>query len=69
MMDKLFLFRTLIISLMICLVVFDGLQIMIHLANAFPEQHKKLLLTGALLWGISLLINQGNNEEDWAGEY
>ena len=68
MRDKLFLFRTLIVSMMICLLIFDGLRIMTHSANPFPEQHKELLLTATLLWIASVFINQGSNDDDWAGE-
>jgi cell division protein FtsW (lipid II flippase) len=67
MMDKLFLFRTLIISMMTCLLIFDVLRIMSHSADAFPE-HKELLLTGILLWIVSVIINLGSNNDDWAGE-
>jgi len=67
-MDKLFLFRTLIVSLMICLLAWDGLQILIHSANSLPEQHKQVLLTGALLWISSAFINQRSNDDDWAGQ-
>jgi cell division protein FtsW (lipid II flippase) len=67
MMNKLFLFRTLIVPMMICLLIFDVLRITSHSADAFPE-HKKLLLTGILLWIVSVIINQGSNDDDWAGE-
>ena len=68
MMGKLFLFRTLILSLMMCLLIFDGLRLINHSATAFPEQHKELLLTGTLLWIGTVFINQGSNDDDWAGE-
>ena len=67
-MDKLFLFRTLIFSLMICLLARDGLRILIHSANDLPGQHKQVLLMAALLWISSALINQRSNDDDWAGQ-
>jgi cell division protein FtsW (lipid II flippase) len=66
-MDKLFLFRTLIVTMMICFLIFDVLRILSHSADAFRE-HKELLLTGALLWIVSVIINQGSNDDDWAGD-
>jgi len=69
MRGKLFLFRTLIVSLMICLLIFDGLRIMMRSTSAFPEYHKELLLMGALLWIMSVFIDQGSNDDDWAGEF
>ena len=68
MMDKFFLFRTLIVSMMICLLIFDVLRIVSHSADAFPEQHKEPLLTGTLLWIVSVIVNRGSNDDDWAGE-
>jgi len=53
--------------MMICMLIFDVLRIMSHSADAFPE-HKKLLLTGILLWIVSVITNQGSNDDDWAGE-
>ncbi len=68
-MNKLFLFRTLIVTLMICLLIYDGLQFLAHAANAFPQQHKQVLLTCALLWIASVLISQNSNDDDWAGQF
>jgi hypothetical protein len=68
-MDKLFLFRTLVAALMVSLLVFDGLPLLIHPANAVPEQHKEVLLTGALLWIATTFFNQGSNRGDWAGQF
>ncbi|NOW96416.1 hypothetical protein [Mucilaginibacter sp. SG564] len=54
--------------MMICLLIFDVLRIVSHSADAFPEQHKELLLTGTLLWIVSVIVNRGSNDDDWAGE-
>jgi len=68
-MDKLILFRTLIVAFMFCLLIWDGLQLLTHTAGALPQQHKQLLLTCALLWIASVLMNQNSNDDDWAGQF
>jgi hypothetical protein len=68
-MNKLFLFCTLIVVLMICLLIWDGLQLLTRSLNSFPEQHKQLLLTCTLLWIVFVFINQNSNDDDWAGQF
>jgi len=68
-MNKLFLFRIVVISLTLCLLVWDGLQIMSHSLNHLPEHHKEVLLTGALLWIASVFVNEHRNDDDWAGQF
>jgi len=68
-MDKLFLYRSLIVALVVCLLIWDGVQLLIRSANAMPQQHKQLVLTAALLWIISVLVKQNRNDDDWAGQF
>jgi hypothetical protein len=68
-MDKLFLFRTLIVAFMFCLLIWDGSQLLTHSAGTFPQQHKQLLLTCALLWIATVFMNQNSNDDDWAGQF
>lgn len=68
-MQKVFLFRTLIVALMISLLLWDGFRLIFHNLNAVPQQHKELLFIGALLWIATVFINQGSNDDDWAGQY
>ncbi len=65
-MDKLFLFRTLIVALMICLLAWDGLLWLNRHSPALPD--RDLLLTCALLWIVTVLFPQ-NSDDDWAGEF
>lgn len=66
MMDKLFLFRTLIITLLLCLLVWDGLLLISGNAQRLP--HRDFLLTGTLLWFVTLFFNR-NSDDDWAGQF
>lgn len=65
-MDKLFLFRTLIAAFMLCLFVWDGLQLLAGQAPYMP--HRDFLLTAALLWIISVFVDLNNKDDDWAGQ-
>ena len=67
-MDKLWLFRTLIITLLICLLAWDGPRLLIAGSPAsVPPQHRQILLTGAVLWLATLFLIK-NSDDDWAGE-
>jgi hypothetical protein len=68
-MDKLFLFRTLIVALMTCLLIWDGLRLLTRSGDSLPQQHKDILLTCALLWIVSVFVNQNSNDDDWAGQF
>jgi hypothetical protein len=61
-MDKLFLFRTLIFALTVCVLAWDlFLWLSGHSASL---AHRDLLLTGALLWIVSVFFPQ-NSDDDW----
>ncbi|MCC8424729.1 hypothetical protein [Mucilaginibacter sp. UR6-11] len=65
MRDTLLLFRTTIAALMFCLLAWDGIQwLNLHTR---PLPHRDLLLTGALLWLVSVFFPQ-NSDDDWAGQ-
>jgi len=55
MLNKL-LFRTFILALMMCLMIWDILQYISHSGQQWPEQHRELLAMGALLWIVSIFI-------------
>jgi hypothetical protein len=61
-MDKLLVFRTLLIALMFCLLVWDVALSLIN--HTQPVQHRDVLLIGALLWIISVLLPR-NSDDDW----
>lgn len=65
-MDKLFLFRALVTAFIVVLLVWDGLLWLTRQAPLLA--HRDLLLTGLLLWFITLFVNQ-NRDDDWAGQY
>jgi hypothetical protein len=66
MINKLFLFRTLIAALMLCLLAWDGVLWLTRQTPTWP--HRDLLLTGALLWIFSVFFPQ-NSDDDWAGQF
>jgi hypothetical protein len=68
MMDKLSLFKTVTLSVIICLLLSDGLRLMAYPAHTLSQPHKDILLTAALLWIASAFINQRSNDDDWAGQ-
>jgi len=67
-MEKLSLFRSFILSVIICLLLFDGLRLLTNPADSLPVRHKEMLLIAALLWIASAMINQQSNDDDLAGQ-
>lgn len=65
-MNRIGLFRTLIISLIICLLTWDVFAMIGRANYSLPETHKQVLLTGALLWFVAV-ISDRNGDDDWAG--
>ena len=65
MTDKLLLFRTLIIAVMVCLLTWDAILVLTGQELIVPPQN--LLLTCLLLWILSLFFPQ-NSDDDWAGQ-
>ena len=65
MTDKLLLFRTLIIAVMVCLLAWDAILVLTGQELIVPPQN--LLLTCLLLWILSLFFPQ-NSDDDWAGQ-
>ena len=67
-MEKLSLFHSFILSVIVCLLLFDGLRLLTNPADTLPLQHKEMLLTAALFWIASTMINQQRNDDDLAGQ-
>ena len=65
MTDKLLLFRTLIIAVMVCLLAWDAILVLTGQELIVPPQN--LLLTCLLLWILSLFFPQ-NSDDDRAGQ-
>ncbi len=66
MMDKLFLFWTLIVALVLCLLLWDVTLWLTR--HTQPLAHRDVLLTCALLWIVSVFFPQ-NSDDDWAGQF
>jgi hypothetical protein len=68
-MNKLLLFRALIVTLLLCLLAWDGIRLLTnHPPGDLPEQHREILLAGALLWFIAVLAGK-NSDDDLAGQF
>jgi hypothetical protein len=67
-MNKLCLFRMLIVSFLVCLIIWDGLGLLFNSTHTLPVQHRQLFLVGAFLWIAAVFINQNSNDDDWAGQ-
>ncbi len=66
-MNKLEIAKTLLITLLFCLLTWDGLQYLIA-HQPIPQSHKQLLATGTLIWFTTLLFTK-NRDDDWAGQW
>jgi len=66
-MEKIFLFRTMLVALLVCILLWDVLLWITHHTTWLP--HKDLLLAGALLWIITILLPQKSDDDNWAGEF
>lgn len=66
MIPKLNLFRTVIVVLLMCLLIWDIMLWFSCHARSF--EHRNTLLTVALLWFVSLLFPQ-KTDDDWAANF
>ena len=66
-MNKLLLFRTSVAALLFCLLAWDGIRLLTNHSYELPEQHREILLAGALLWFGTVLAAK-NSDDDWAGQ-
>ena len=67
-MNKLELTKPLLITVLLCLLVWDGMQYLVGHQPAIPQSHKELLATGTLLWFITLFFTK-NRDDDLAGQW
>ena len=67
-MNKLELTKPLLITVLLCLLVWDGMQYLIGHQPTIPQSHKELLAIGTLLWFITLFFTK-NRDDDLAGQW
>ena len=65
MKNKLVFIRTLIMTIMVMLLAWDIMLRFIRHTATFP--HRDLLLTGALLWIVSVVFPE-QNDDYWVGQ-
>ena len=68
MINKLELFRSLLFTVLVCMLVWDAVLWLADPAHRLPQQHREILLTGFLLWFFSAFVNR-NIDDDWAGQF
>jgi len=67
MKEKIGFYSSLLFSLLFCLLLFDGLLWLAGRMHQMPGSHRQVLLTGFLLWFVSLILGRGR-DDDWAGQ-
>ncbi|GAB2971053.1 hypothetical protein GCM10027049_00680 [Mucilaginibacter puniceus] len=67
-MNKLELTKTLLLTVLFCLLVWDVVQYLTGHQPVIPQSHQKLLATGTLLWFATLFFTK-NSDDDWAGQW
>jgi len=65
MNNKIFIFRSLLFAVAVCILLFD--MILWLTGQGKQLEHRNALLTCLLLWFASLFHPQ-NSDDDWAGE-
>jgi len=68
MINKIDLFRSILFSALLCLLLWDGFLWVISTSHQLPEHHRIILLTGLLVWLITIPLNR-NSDDDWAGQF
>ncbi len=68
MKEKIDLYRPLLFWLPACLLLLDGVLRLAGQICEIPGSHKQLLLTGFLLWFVTLMLGR-DRDDDWAGQF
>jgi hypothetical protein len=68
MINKFDLLRSLLFAALLCMLIWGAFFWLTNQAHHIPEAYKEVLLTGFLLWLISVFLN-ANKDDDWAGEF
>ena len=68
MKEKIDFYSSLLFSLLFCLLLFDGILMLAGNIHQVPGSHKQVLLTGFLLWFVSLIIGR-DRDDDWQGNF
>jgi hypothetical protein len=67
-MNKVWLYKQIIIAATIVLLLCDLAFWVIIQHRTLPSMHRQLLLSGVLLWIVSVLAGK-NRDDDWAGQF
>ncbi len=67
MKEKIDFYSSLLFSLLFCLLFYDALLWVAGSIHQIPGSHKQILLTGFLLWFVSLVLGR-DRDDDWAGQ-
>lgn len=69
MKDKIFLVRMLVIAAWVSILMWNGAMFLVDSNHHMPQTQKDLLLSGVLIWFVTILFGQNANDDDWAGEF
>ena len=68
MKEKIGFYGSLLFSLLFCVLLFDSIQLLTGSIHQIPGSHRQVLLTGLLLWIVSLFLGS-DRDDDWAGQF
>ena len=68
MKEKIDFYSSLLFSLLCCVLLYDGALWIAGRIQQVPLRHQQILLTGFLLWFISLILGR-DHDDDWAGQF
>lgn len=68
MKEKIGYYGSLLFSLLFCVLLYDAVLLIAGRMHQLPGSHKQVLLTGFLLWFVSLVLGRGR-DDDWAEQF
>lgn len=68
MKEKIGFYSSLLLSMLFFMLLADGMLMLAGRIHQVPATHKQILLTGFLLWFVSLVLGR-DRDDDWAGQF
>ena len=68
MKEKIGFYGSLLFSALFCVLLYDAVLLIAGRMHQIPGSHREVLLTGLLLWVVSLLLGS-DRDDDWAGQF
>jgi hypothetical protein len=67
MKEKIGFYGSLLFSLLFGILLYDAVLLLAGRMHQVPGSHREVLLTGFLLWFVSLVLGR-DRDDDWAGQ-